>query len=329
MRILTAVILTAACALPSFAADLRFEPDLEIGDEEPLVQYFSDVLVMDGGGFIVVDSGLGKFHEFDGRGEWIATFGQLGDGPGDLPHRARTALDGDRIVVAGQGARVDLMALDGTWLAGFQRVHPTQPVRSLAAGPAGRFALVVPHLGDETIIDVYDAHHAFVRSIGTIYCAGRDYERRYVASYVGGTVAFDRDSRLVFLQSAPFELRRYALDGKLLASTRTGGGDIVGEPPAPIIDGDRMTVLMKGAATGVVVLAGGAVVSSAFKRDEDATTSVIALHDEEFDLIARAILPGFHRVLAADAENRVFMATRTDEAQYLTRNVVLVGEPND
>lgn len=324
LRLIVAV-LAFTVALPLRAAELRLEPDLVIGDGEPLIQFFTDVVVDSRGHIFVADSGLGHIHEFAPDGVWRTRIGTFGAGPGDLPRKMAIAMGAaDDLIVTGMTSRIDLLGTDGTWRRGTQRIHPASFVRSVAVAGDGRIAVVAPDFASDTVVDVYTAELESDGSCIASFAKKRWNHRLVFSTLAGGEVAFCPSGDLVYARGAPFEIVRVGVDGTVKDRTSAGGEDFVTVPHVEI-EGDRVGYRGFCRTTGLVVWSDGRIVASSYRADVDVEPeSLITIHDRGLNLLARLVLDGSHRIVGVDREDRVFVVTRGEASQELTRNRLIL-----
>ncbi len=308
--------------LAGVAPGLELRPDLTIGDTEALILSMPTSVVVAGDGHIfIVDGDLGHVHECAPDGALLATHGQEGDGPGDVPFMATVALDPDeRLVMTGIGGRVDVLERDWTYVASFDRTHPGAIPRSVAVGADGAVVIATADIPNHTALDLYDPEHRYVASCGETYGAGRDLDPREESCYAGGFVDLDADGFVYYLQLAPYDLRVHAPDGTLLRSTSEVGGEFVPAPPRLDFSGEHFRVTYPWQTSGLAVLDDGRVVTSACRRDEGGEhTTLILVHDRELRLLAEARLSGTRSVIGNDAQGRLFLAVNEDGASHVVR----------
>lgn len=290
-------------------------------DESPLFINVSSGVVDSRGHVYLADPALSCLHEFAADGRYLAKLGQSGEGPGDLMPAAVLAIDGqDRLVIAGVGGRVDFLGLDGTYLSGFERENPASAARSVAVAPDGSVIIAATDMLDGTILDHYSPTHAYVRSSGRSFAAGKDLDWRFESVYAGGYVDCDADGNIYFLQLAPFDLVKSSPEGMVIRST-TAGLDFVPFPPEPDVSDDRFRVYFTWATTGVAVLADGRVICSAYRRiSASETRSRLYLFDQDLNLIASREFDDLHTVVGADRRGSALIFINDD-----TTSRVIVG----
>lgn len=308
-------------------ATISFQADLMIGEDEDselILGQVSSVCVDSAGGIYLAESRIPCVYRLDSDGQFVARFGQEGDGPGDLSQSFRFAMDSaGRIFLAGMGEKVHMMSTDWEYLGGFKRENPGSLVRSLAIAPNGTVAISTPSRTNQTSIDLYSSEHEYLRSFCDTFDKGTDWEPRFASSYAGGRLALGADGFLYFIQSAPYDLRKFTAAGELVASTTSGGAEFVPEPPLPEIDGDRVFFAMSWGTTGIAVLPDGSILTSAWRmRDDDSKKSLFCLYDSDLNLLARSEFEGIMVVNGQDGQGRVFLFCRGDEYNVVTRNTV-------
>lgn len=115
---LVLIIVLANLVVSFQAAPIQLETGrkLELGREDILFQSISSVLEDGDGNFFVLDAKAFKIYKFSGTGEMLATFGQRGQGPGDLisPHALHLTADG-QLAVCNERDFVSIFSLEGAF----------------------------------------------------------------------------------------------------------------------------------------------------------------------------------------------------------------------
>lgn len=264
----------AGAASLTFTEDLRIDPtgtDAEFGA-------IAGVLVAPDGTIFVLDDGFGTIHAFDDAGRHLRSFGEQGEGPGDLPRYMQGAIDPDgNLLLAGSRSSIARLDPYGE-LVGSVPLPRSPSVHSLFTLDDGTIGM------SWTCVDWYSEHpdppelvHLFAPDGETLASfAGSswwsdDYDMAWAASLLASRSCAAADgSSILFLQCNPFELRLYQRDGTLVASTREGLDDFVPEPRLPEVEGNSTRFSSAGGgAYGLVVVPGGDVLVSALRVDPE------------------------------------------------------------
>jgi len=227
---------------PALAANLEFTEDLRIetaGTDEEFGQ-IRDVLVSDDGTLYVLDTGFGIIHAFDDDGQYLRSFGQTGEGPGDIPERILTVnLDrAGNLLLA--GARSSISRIDGHGELVASIPLDLVPVpRSIFELPDGTIGLVYIPMNMEPgvpiipeFVHLYTTEGEPVASFAESSWWSDEYPDRWARSILGASADTDpRNGEILLLQWNPFELRRYDATGQLI-NTVSNGLDGFSFPPS-------------------------------------------------------------------------------------------------
>lgn len=314
---------------------LELQVDLVIGadpDGEVMLGSVSSVAVAPGGDIFLCDMQLNVVYRLDADGELVATLGQAGEGPGDLGVFSRIALGPDgRIRLASMGARVDI--LDEHWnvLGGFDRPNPGTSPRSLVFAPNGNLYISAGNTTGDTMIDRYDADRNPIASFCDAFHVGTDWQKLFAQSYAVGFLASDASDDLLYLQYAPYEIRRFDLEGKLLASTRAGAEHFVPEPRRPEPEGGRLQILMLWGGSGIERLPDGRIITSSWRKDRNdgeryETTSRLCLYDAGLNLLARSDFAGGLFLQGIGPDGRLYFYRHTPDERAVLRAALVAPD---
>lgn len=339
MRFTRALLLTLALS-PALApaATLDFTERLRIdpaGTDAEFGQVYELAIAHDGTTF-VADGGFDRIHVFGADAQYLYSFGQPGDGPGDLPHQLlRIALDpDDNLLVAGTRSVIGRLDRQGD-LVGAVTLNEFIVPRTLLELPDGSIVIVDPRpdfSSEEPTppkhLHVYGPDGAHLRSFAESSWWKLEYERRWARSLLNAFVTRDADGTgLLYLQGGPLELRHYAADGTLLRQTSEGLEGFVAEPNLPVVEGDTVTFETRGGRAwrvmrtpdGIVLVFASRTHPDDLDHDYDAEPdftarrqNAVAAYDDEFDLRAESRGDDTPALMCADPRGGVW-ALETDD----------------
>jgi hypothetical protein len=305
--------------------DIVFEPDLVIESDEDesefLIGRVSSVVVDSHGTIYVGDSQLVSVLKFSDSGEFLGKFGSEGPGPGEIMKHFTMGIDAhDRLAFAGVSGRVTLLDTEGNFLDEFLRDQPGWFTSSLQFDSKGELYTVSANMLTHQMIQEYSPKGEFLRSFGDTYAVGTNEDPRSEQTYASGKLAIAPADTLFYVQSTPYELRKYSCDGILLAKTNEGAGEFV--PPHPKVDWTRspIAVSFMGGATGIAIRPDALVVTTAFRRLEDDTEeSMLCCYDSQLHLLGSKQLSGVLILRSCDSRGRIFVSSRGDVGPVITR----------
>lgn len=223
-----------------------------------------------------------RIHAFTEDGSHITSFGQLGEAPGDLPANPFVVRvdPAGTLVVGGMRNFLAWLAPDGEPIRTLERGDGSAMMRDIEFLPGGRIALSYAKLygheadPDPPMVHVLAPDGSHERSFATSTFWTADLPFTLAEAVARGRVTADGGgSTLLFVQAQPFELRRYAPDGTLLASTREGAGDFVHDIELPKIEGSRIQVFIRADSHKPLVLPDGKILVYTWRK-----------HPEDIDL---------------------------------------------
>lgn len=244
-----------------------------------------------------------------------------GDGPADIMPLFVLAIDAqDRLYIAGQGRRVEIVDGDWNYLASFERVNPGSLARDMAIFPDGGVVIAAVNVSHHTALDRYDPSHHHIDSFSATYAAGRDIPPLEESTFAGGKCTISSDGSLYFMQMAPYLIRRYDPTGILLEATSEGGHDFVEPPQRPEQHGDLVTFRANSSATGIAAMQDGSILVTSYRFDgNDAVRTLYCLYDKESRLVGRQELPDYQDVVGSSADGRVYLHRRMETAIEVVR----------
>lgn len=317
----------AAAPLPS----LTITPDLVLGgpdvEEDYIFDSISSVVEDSRGNLYVMDAKAPALYRFDPDGVLLATLTAAGEGPGDLVNFGTIAIDArDRIHVAGNGGRVQVLTPELRHDSSFERALPALFARSLAVFPDGTLAVAAIDPERHTTIHLFAAGGAHLRSFCDSFGAGRNLPPHGERTYGGGMLAAAPGERLLYVQLAPYLVRILDLTGKVLRQTEAGGADFVTEPEIPEWKDGRLTFRFSSMSTGIAPLPDGRILVSAMQRDDAGNArSLLCLYDAALNLLARHQQDGLLIVAGHGSGGRVFFTDRGEEGTRVLRARVAVA----
>ncbi len=299
---------------PLINRQLSWSQELEIGPsdspgKEVLFGHVSSVVTDSRGNIYVADYGFEKVHVFTSEGTWIRSFGQIGEGPGDLPQFFRMAIDAhDRLYFAGIGGFVSVLDTLGRAVDAFRRTNVGNPARSIVVDEKGCVYIVSADILDQTLVQKYGPNHRLLASFGPTFAVGLDVDTRTEQLYAAGSLCLRPDGALVFSQAAPFELRWYSPDGRQIGSF-AGYREFVPMPVDPEFRDGGMIARLIPNSISVVCLSDGRVLNSAFDPGDGEGTeeSLLSLHDTSLQPVAERRLGGVVYAVGRDSQDRIFL----------------------
>ena len=323
--------------LPAFEEDLVLDPtgtDAEFGR-------VCDVAVAPDGTVFVGDWGFQRIHAFDDDGTHLVSFGQAGEAPGDLPPNpfVLSIDDEGTLVVGGMRHFLAWLAADGQPIRTVDREDGSHWTRDVEFLAGGRIALTYAFLwgddadADPLMVHVLAADGSHETSFATSTFWNDDLSPHLASSIVRGraTAAADGET-LVFVQSQPFELRRYTADGTQLARTREGVGPFLHDVSLPEVDGVTTTVRFTAEAGKPLLLPDGRILVYAWRvhpddldrEDLDEKPRIerrLYVYDAELRPLGHVESPGWP--LTVDPEGRLWTLALGRETPALVRHRVV------
>lgn len=323
----------AAAAGDGDPGGLAFDTEMTLSASEEGGEYIfgsiSSVVEDSRGNVFVADTSQKCIMKFDAKGALVAKMTATGDGPGDLMDSLVMGCDpGDRLWIAGQGGRVEILDNDFAYVGSFSRANPENIARSMVAFADGYAAIAAVNTSNHTAIDLYDASHALEASFSDTFAAGREVSWQMESIHGGGALALADDGILYFAQRTPYLIRSLDRHGTVIGETSAGGADFVPPPPAPKVLGDRVAFRFSGFCTGVAVVSGGRVLVSAMSRGKDGEMrSLFCLYDKDLNLIGAREIAGEESIVGQATSGRVYLHRRGEMADEIVRVSVRRVEP--
>ncbi len=102
---------------PENKISLNMEKVAHIGDGDPILNRINSIAEDSKGNFFLVDRKAFKVHKFSPDGNLILSFGQMGEGPGDLKRPARVYIsENDEIIITDQSGTISYFDNEGKFL---------------------------------------------------------------------------------------------------------------------------------------------------------------------------------------------------------------------
>lgn len=338
----------ALALLPCIAAagTIEFTEDLRIdttGTDAEFGRVYS-VAVAPNGTLYVIDTGFGRVHVFGPDGDYRRSWGRTGEGPGDLPQRMIqvTADAQGNLLVAGPRSSIARLDPFGDLVESIPLTQVPTPhsLFVLANGTLGLTWTYVNfepgHTGPPVLIHLFDRSGEELASFAGSSWWKDDYDPGWASALFASTAAAGPEGQtIVFVQSNPFELRRYQPDGTLLGRTSEGLDQFVPEPRLPEVSGDSRRFTSPGGNAGsVTVTADGHIFVNASRivpEDNDPANweqegfrprweRRMAVYDMDLELLAVHGPDGTPYVVGAASGNRIWALDSNDEdIQILVR----------
>ena len=312
--------------------NLVFSEDLVLGNDsdqpEILIGNITSVDTNKSGQIFVSDITIPCIYKLTPDGELIEKLGQSGEGPGDLMFATTIAIDSnDRIFLSGVGGSVHIMDSDWNYGGGFERENSGQIARSIDVSKSGSICIAATNLVDQTTVDLYSGEYSLKKSFSRTFVNSDSEDWRIEAIYAYGFATFSPEEEIIYLQFAPYDLRKYTSSGEFLLSTTKGGEDFVPFPPSPDFSNESTRVSFPWGTSGVIALSDGRIITSSYRKSPNIEPkSLICLYDNQLNLIGSSVISGLQSVVGKDREDRVFIFHNDEGPTRLSRNTITVAD---
>lgn len=346
VRVIEALSLVALVGSAAVAQPIHFEEDLVLDPTGTEAEFgrISDVAVAPDGTVFVADWGFHRIHVFDDEGTHRTSFGQVGEAPGDLPSfLVVLGIDPEgTLVVGGQRPFLAWLDAEGEPIRTVNRGDGGHQTRDLAFAHDGRIALSYAYLDHAqtdvvpTMLHVLGPDGAHQGSYAEATFWTDDLRPIWAQSIaIARVAAVDGGTGWWVVQSQPFVLRRFDLDGREIARTSEGAGDFVHGFSPPEVDGDTTTMRFTAGAGKPLVTSKGTVLIHAWHThpedldldDPNAprrTQTRVFVYDTDLVLRGTVDAPGWF--YAMDDRDRIWCVPDGLDVPHLVRYRVVAAD---
>lgn len=197
--------------------------ELDTEDENYMLYHPSDISIDKDGNIYVLDSGNFRIQKYDPEGNYMATFGRKGQGPGEFEGPESIDIDADgNIYIADPGNnRVSVLSQDGKELRTFKTGKLVIPFKLLPTGDilTGTSTFYGESIGKPNkeythpVIEIFDKDGVIKKGFGKPY----DYEDNYV-NVSGNTIhyTFDKNNNIYVSFRFQNRVEKFSSKGTLL-----------------------------------------------------------------------------------------------------------------
>ncbi len=201
---------------------------LEGEEEEDILYDPVDVARLSNGDILILERDGCSVKRYSKEHEYISTFGQRGQGPGDFqfPFRFRLNTDRDKLYVA--DSKISMLSLDGSYEGGFKpetiAVFGSIGAQYKTSGMAilsGSRVILPSHpslwmdSGEDKLLTIYDKEGAIIRSFGTV----KPYENPELM--LNANIVYlwaDNTDNIYVAYGCQNKISKYSADGHLIFS---------------------------------------------------------------------------------------------------------------
>jgi hypothetical protein len=200
---------------------------LEAEEEKDLLYDPVDAVRLPNGDILILEREGSTVKRYDKNHEFVSSFGQKGQGPGDFiyPFCLRLSSERDKLIVA--GSKISILTLDGSYEGGFKperiggsSIHENYRTSGMAVLSGPQVILSSPpsmwlDSGDPNLLSIYDRTGSVIRSFG--------YVKRYdnpELTLLANVVFFATDKKdIVYIAySHQNRISKYSPDGQWIFS---------------------------------------------------------------------------------------------------------------
>lgn len=353
MRTLWIALASLICASAAGAQTLELTEDLVIDPTGTEAEFgrIADIAVASDGTIYVADTGFHVIHAFADDGTWLRSFGEAGDGPGDLPTAFfQMGIDADdQLLIAGTRSSIGRVDGYGQLVESIplDMVPLPRSVLGLRDGSVAIISILVDLVNDPPspprALHVFGHDGTTLASFAGSSWWTPDVNPRYLRTLLTASADLDpATGEILYLEGKPFQLRRYTADGTLIAMTDQGFEGFVGDPVLPEIKDGGMTFrLTGGTAWRITAMPSGPILVKAVRiHPEDEghdyaaqpdfqprRQNLLNVYDRKFKLVATLRDDDLSLVLAADPEDRLLgTSTNSDGLPILVRYRYSIGD---
>jgi hypothetical protein len=160
----------------------------------------------------IVDRKNNRIHVFDYSGKWIRSFGQRGQGPGELRSPSSLAFGNDGLLYVGDAGnqRIAVWDTSGNFVKTILLKHGVSDLFML-----GSDSILVFTMGAH-LVYLCDHNGNVLSSFGEWRDLVEDFMNKYRAPIKGGSFSVDSKHNIYFAYVGAYRIRKYSISGELV-----------------------------------------------------------------------------------------------------------------
>jgi hypothetical protein len=200
---------------------------LEAEEEKDVLYDPVDVARLPNGDILILERDGSTVKRYDKDHEYVSSFGQKGQGPGDFiyPFCLRLSSDGDKLIVA--GSKISILTLDGSYEGGFKpertggsSIH--EEYRTSGMAVLSGLQVILPSRpslwldsGEPKLLSIYDRTGSVIRAFGYI----KRYDNPELTLIANVAIfATDKKDNVYIAYSYQNRISKYSSDGQWVFS---------------------------------------------------------------------------------------------------------------
>jgi hypothetical protein len=310
--------------------ELLLKTDLTLGvrdgDEDLMFGRPTKIVVDSKDNLYVLDHGYQLIRKYNAKGEYLLTVGRQGEGPGEYPNPLTIAVDRqDRLYVAGLGTRISIYDESGNHLNDFKHDFPGSVIKSLAADSQDNIYLVCIDLLDQNMIHKYNAQGEYLISFCESYAIGMSVDTRVENIYAGGAINIDSSDHIFYTQSAPYEIRKFTSEGRLLTKIFRENSFLPPPPDLDVNDGGKVVISAPTTSTAIIVFDDGTFINVVRKHPHPDLPGKVFIDyfSSDGELLTQVSIERNMDIEYRDGSNRLY-AIDMEEYPMVVRYVFIV-----
>ncbi|UCG51185.1 MAG: NHL repeat-containing protein [Candidatus Latescibacterota bacterium] len=176
----------------------------------------SGLAVDSNGSVYVLDRSNYRVWVYDNNAEFLFSFGEEGDGPGQFIAPSSIAIDDSDVIYVADKNELDLFDVSGTYLTWYQPIE-CGPVTDIEFDSAGNIYLCCFQLFGQNMVHKYDRNGEHIGSFCESYAKGEEIDVRIESTFAGGHIDIGQNDAVYYTQWLPYEIRMFDRDGVLLS----------------------------------------------------------------------------------------------------------------
>lgn len=223
---------------PVASETMKLVEDLRIGagsDEEYFFARATDIAVAKDGRIFVAEQSQHMVMVFETGGDFVASFGKRGEGPGDFTMPTAMGFDNKGMLYVADQSRVSIFDQAHEFVRSFRYGVP-QLVGGMAVAPDGSVFVVYFDSPSHLMIHKYNAEGKQLASFGDSYAAGKNEDVRIEQTYASGDIAIDASGSVWYSQRTPYTIQKFSGNGEPQMVVWRPNGFV--KPPVVIVKGD-------------------------------------------------------------------------------------------
>ncbi len=306
---------------PVASETMKLVEDLRIGggsDDQFIFARVTDIAVAKNGRIFVAEQSQHMVIVFDADGEFVASFGQHGEGPGDFTMPTAIAFDKQGMLYVAEQSRVSIFDQANAFVRSFPYGLP-YIVGGLAVASDGSVYVVYFDTSLHLMIHKYNAEGKQVASFGDSYAAGKNEDVRIEQTYASGDIGIDASGSIWFAQRTPYSIQKFSNTGAPQLVVRRENGFV--KPPVVIVDGDRYEYHFDTASYSFGLMNDGTLINSIVvsmdKRADYPWPSFIDVFSNDGHLQGSVGLDPAGTFRCVDASDRLYFVQFGDEQEVV------------